>query len=53
MMRFMFGYMLGLASMTTALGVAPTGEIEKVIKQYSEIGYSVVKELAGRKIENK
>jgi hypothetical protein len=49
MLRFMLGYMIGLASMTAAVGIAPTGEIEKVVKQYSQIGYSVVRELAGKK----
>jgi len=53
MMRFIIGYVLGLASMTTAVSMAPAGEIEKVIKQYSNMGYTVVKELSGKKPQAK
>jgi hypothetical protein len=46
-MRFLLGYLLGVASMTAAVGVAPTGAIEKMITHYSNVGYALAKELAG------
>jgi len=45
--RFFLGYILGTISMAAVVGYLPTGQAEKIVKQYSIAGYALVKELAG------
>ena len=46
--RFLLGYLFGTISMAAVVGYLPTGQAEKVIKQYTNVGYTLAKELAGK-----
>ena len=46
--RFFLGYIFGTISVAAVVGYLPTGQAEKVIKQYTNVGYTLAKELAGK-----
>ena len=46
--RFLLGYIFGTISVAAVVGLIPNGQAEKVIKQYTNAGYTLAKELAGK-----
>ena len=46
--RFLLGHIFGTISVASVVGMMPPGQAEKVIKQYTNAGYTIAKELAGK-----